>query len=67
MDKFKNTDHRLYWTIYVLAPMIWGEGNVPPLLVGVKTCTTALEISMAISHKIRNNLLQDMSIPLLGI
>ena len=27
--------------------------NAPPLLVGVQTCTATLEISMAISQKIR--------------
>ena len=30
-----------------------GKGNTPALLVGVQTCTAALEISMAISQKRR--------------
>ena len=32
---------------------LWGKGNTIPLLVGIQTCTDALEISMAISQKIR--------------
>ena len=44
---------------------MWGQGNTPPLMVGMKTGTTALEISMAISQKIRK-LSQDPEIPLFG-
>ena len=44
---------------------MWGKGNTPPLMVGMKTGTTALEISMAISQKIRK-LSQDPEIPLFG-
>ena len=32
---------------------MWGKGNTPPLLVGVQTSAVTLEISMAISQKIR--------------
>ena len=32
---------------------MWGNGNSPPLLVGVQTGTVTLEISMAISQNIR--------------
>ena len=32
---------------------MWGNGNTPPLLVGVKTGTASLDISMMISQKIR--------------
>ena len=32
---------------------ILGKASMPLLLVGVQTCTAALEISMAISNKIR--------------
>ena len=39
-------------------------GNTPTLLVGVQIDTAALEISIAISQKIRK---QPTSIPLLGI
>ena len=41
--------------------------NMPPLLVEMQTCTTILEISMAVSRKLGINLLQDPVIPLLGI
>ena len=30
----------------------WSKGITPPLLVGMQTCTTTLEISMAVSQKI---------------
>ena len=43
---------------------MWGKGNIPPLPVGVQTYTTTLEISVAISQKIRK---QPSSRPLLGI
>ena len=33
---------------------IWSKGNTSALLVGMQTCTVALEISIAISQKIRN-------------
>ena len=33
---------------------MWSTGNTPPLLVGIQTCTAALKISMAVSHKIEN-------------
>ena len=35
---------------------MWGKGNTPPLLVGVKTCIDALEISMTISQKIKETI-----------
>ena len=33
---------------------MWSKGNTPPLLVGVQTCTVALEINMVVSLKIGN-------------
>ena len=36
---------------------IWGKGNSPPLLVEVKNGTTALDISMAISQKMKKQLI----------
>jgi hypothetical protein len=33
---------------------MWSKGNTPPLLVGMPSCTTTLEISLAISQKIVN-------------
>ena len=33
---------------------MWSEGNTSPLLVGMQTCTTTLEISVAVSQKIEN-------------
>jgi hypothetical protein len=30
------------------------RGNIPPLLKGVQTCTTAMEINMAVSQRIGN-------------
>ena len=33
---------------------MWSKGNTHPLLVGMQTCTTTLEISMAVSQKIGN-------------
>ena len=33
---------------------MWSKGNTPLLLVGMQTCTTTLEISMAVSQKIGN-------------
>ena len=46
---------------------MWGKGNTSALLMGMKTGTATLDISMAISQKIRKNLPQDPAIPLLGI
>jgi hypothetical protein len=28
---------------------MWRKGNIPPFLVGVQTCTTTLEINLAVS------------------
>ena len=47
--------------------MMLGKGNTPPLLVGVQTCTNILEISIAISLKIREQSTSRAIIPLLGI
>ena len=46
---------------------MWIKGNIPPLLVGMQTCTTTIEISVVVSQKIGINLPQDPAIPLLGI
>ena len=34
------------------AERMWSKGNTHPLLVGMQTCATALEISVAVSQKI---------------
>jgi hypothetical protein len=33
---------------------IWNKGNIPPLLVGVQTFTTTMEVSMVVPQKIRS-------------
>ena len=33
---------------------MWSEGNTPPLLVGIQTCTTTLKIGMMVSQKVGN-------------
>jgi hypothetical protein len=35
--------------------MMWRKMNTPPLLVGLQTCTTTLEISLAVSQNIRHS------------
>jgi hypothetical protein len=45
---------------------MWSK-NTPPLLVRVQTCTTTLEINLAVSENIGNILPQDPALPLLGI
>jgi hypothetical protein len=34
---------------------MWSKGNTSPLLVGVQTCTSALEINMVVSQKVWNS------------
>ena len=46
---------------------LYSKGNTPPLLVGVQTCTTTLEINLAISPNIGNSSTQDSALLLLGI
>ena len=46
---------------------MWRKKNTPPLLVGLQTCTTTLEISLAVPQKINIVLPKDPAIPLLGI
>jgi hypothetical protein len=45
MAKFKNSGDSRCWRGC-------GERNTPPLLVGLQACTTTLEISLAVPHKI---------------
>jgi hypothetical protein len=45
----------------------WNKGNTPPLLMGMKTCTTTLEINLAVFRKLGIVLPQDPAVPLLGI
>ena len=33
---------------------MWSKGNIPPLLVGIQTCTAILEISIVVSQKFGN-------------
>jgi hypothetical protein len=46
---------------------IWSKRNIPPLLVGLQACTTTLEISLAIPQELIIVVLEDPTIPLLGI
>ena len=47
---------------------MWSKGNTLPLLVGMHTCTTTLEINMVVFfEKLGINLPQDPTISLLGI
>ena len=34
--------------------MLWSKVTIPPLLVGMQTCTTTLEVSMVFSQKTGN-------------
>ena len=46
---------------------LWGKGNTFALLVGMQAARAPLDVRVAISQKIGNNLPQDPAIPLLGI
>jgi hypothetical protein len=46
---------------------MWRKRNTPPLLVGVSTCTTTLEINLVVLRKLEIVLPEDLAIPLLGI
>jgi len=46
---------------------MWRERNTPPLLVGLQTGTTILEINLEVPQKIDIVLPEDPAIPLLGI
>jgi hypothetical protein len=46
---------------------IWSKENTLPMLEGVQTCTTTLEINLWFLRKLRVVLTQDPVIPLLGI
>jgi hypothetical protein len=46
---------------------MWRKRNTPPLLIGVQTCKTTLEINLAVSQKTEIVLPQYPAIPLLGI
>ena len=48
-------------TIY--AGEVWGKRNPPALLMKMQVCITPLDVSVAISQKIRTHLLQDPVIP----
>ena len=45
---------------------MWSKGNTHPLLVGMQTCTTTLEIIVQFLRKLGINLHQDAAIPFLG-
>jgi hypothetical protein len=46
---------------------MWRKRNTPPLLVEFQTCTTTLEISLAVPQKIGHSTTGGSAIPLLGI
>jgi hypothetical protein len=46
---------------------MWRKRNTPPLLVGLQTCTTTLEVSLEVPQKIGHNILEDPAIALLAI
>ena len=45
---------------------VWSKRNSHPLLLGLKTCTTTLEISMVFLRKLGVNQPKDPAIPTLG-
>jgi len=46
---------------------MWRKRNIPPLLVGLQTSTTVLEISLEVPRKLDIELPENPAIPLLGI
>ncbi|EDL77584.1 rCG25155 [Rattus norvegicus] len=46
---------------------MWRKRNTPPLMVGLQTGTTSLEISLTVPQKIEIALPEDPAIPLLGV
>ena len=46
---------------------MWSKGNIPPLLMGVETCTTTLELNLVVSKKIWIGSTSRPAILLLGI
>jgi hypothetical protein len=46
---------------------MWRKRNPPPLLVGLQACTSNREISLAVLSKSDIVLLEDPTIPILGI
>ena len=45
---------------------MWSKGNTPPLIVGMQNCASSLDISMAVSQKIGNQLNSEPSNITLG-
>lgn len=45
---------------------MWRTGNIPPLLVAVQTCTTTLEINLAVSQKVGNRYTSKSSYTTIG-
>ena len=43
-----------YHLYLILLKRMWSKGKIHPLLVGMQTCATTLEISVAVSQKIGN-------------
>jgi hypothetical protein len=46
---------------------MWRKGNTPPLLVGLQTGTTTLEINLEVPKKLEVDLPEDPAMLLLGI
>jgi hypothetical protein len=46
---------------------MWRKRNTPPLLVGLQTGTSTLDISLAVHQKIGHSTTRDPTVPLLGI
>jgi len=46
---------------------MWRKRNTPPLLVGLQTGTTILEISLEVPQQIAHELIEDPAIPFLDI
>jgi hypothetical protein len=46
---------------------MWRKRNTPPLLVGLQTGTTTLEINLDVPQKIENRSTEDPAIPLLRL
>jgi hypothetical protein len=47
--------------------MMWRKRITPPLLLGLQTGTTTMEINLEVSQKMGTDLPEDPGIPLLGM
>ena len=57
---------RLISQVIVYVGEYMSKGNTPPLLVGVKTCTTTMEINMAVPQNTGNQTTSRLRYIILG-